>query len=181
METTDKSLNPFIFINEPATIHYIPFEVLRDSLVYLIKQFGPDLASPSLTCRAWRAVALELMNSRKRFVEDEVNVEGFICGLHLRSFVEFEMFSIKYLVISLKRAGKECIQLIARAVGPTLSSLIIDCLDKTSPECYEALGVFFEQCDGIRNLRLVNFDFGDDPVAFSRDIKEGFGRLSHLN
>jgi hypothetical protein len=39
-------------INEPATIKDIPFEILKKSFLFLVKELGSDLASPSLTCRA---------------------------------------------------------------------------------------------------------------------------------
>jgi hypothetical protein len=74
-------------IYEPATIHDLPFEVLKESFMHLIKDYGSDLASPSLVCRAFRAVALEVMNSRRIFVKTEEKPEHFVCGSHLRSLV----------------------------------------------------------------------------------------------
>jgi hypothetical protein len=169
-------------IYEPATIHDIPFEVLKDSFVFLVKQRGSDLASPSLTSRAFRAVALELMNSRMRFVNEGGRIAGLTCGLHLRSLVGLEMCTIKRLDVDLEFIGKELIPLIARLVSHTLSSLCLcsDAFDMSS-ECYDALGIFFEQCDGIRNLRLELFDFGDNPVAIPQNVKDGFNRVNQLN
>jgi hypothetical protein len=61
-------------IYEPATIHDLPFEVLKDSFLCLTNWSCSDFASSSLVCRAFRAVALELMHSRKEFIY-EVKIE----------------------------------------------------------------------------------------------------------
>jgi hypothetical protein len=168
-------------IYEPATIHDIPFEVLRESFLYLLKRVGSDLASPSLACRAWRVVALDLMNSRKRFVDrDRERVAPFLCGFHLRSIVGLERCMIKQIVLNLKHVGKEFIDVIARFSAPTITSLLVGCGRIASSECYDALDVFFKQCDGIRNLRLEYFDFGDDPITISQIAKDGFACLRQL-
>jgi hypothetical protein len=80
-------------IYEPATIYDIPLEVLRESFLLLSKEVSSDLASPSLACRAWRVVALDLMNFRKIFVDERDIIErvaSFLCGKHLRSIVGLE-------------------------------------------------------------------------------------------
>jgi hypothetical protein len=43
------------------------------------------------------------------------------------------------------------------------------------------LSFLFGQCDGIRNLRLELFDFGDDPAAIPQAVKDRFSRLSQLD
>jgi hypothetical protein len=77
-------------IYRPATIHDIPFdEVLREYFLSLLKLYGTDITSPSLACRAWREVALNAMNSRKRFAyRDRERVTQFLCGIA----------TIKYLI-----------------------------------------------------------------------------------
>jgi hypothetical protein len=114
-------------IYEPATIHDIPFEVIRESFIYLLTQFGSYLAFPSLACRAWRVVALDVMNSRKIFAADNERVESFICGLHLRSIVGLERSTIKHLEIDLNFVGKEYVEFLARFTSPTVSTLLIAC------------------------------------------------------
>jgi hypothetical protein len=168
-------------INEPATIHDIPFEVLRESCLLLLKRVGSDLASPSLACRAWRVVALDLMNSRKRISKNNGRIEPFICGLHLQSIVGLERCTIKHLVLGISSIGKEFIHLISRVVAPNLSNLLLCCNGVDPSECYDALGVLFELCEGIRNLCLDEFDFGIDPAAISQIVKDGFGRLRQLS
>jgi hypothetical protein len=170
-------------IYEPATIHDIPFEVLRESFLLLFKWNGSDLASPSLACRAWRVVALGLMNSRKRFVEAYDNIESYVCGVHLQSIVGLERSTIKHLIIDPEFFGADYIKLIARLVSTTLSSLALWFEDRgdQSSVCYDVLSEFLDQCDGIRNLRLEYFDFGDDPTSISQPIKDGFGRLLQLD
>jgi hypothetical protein len=168
-------------IYEPATIHDIPFEVLRESFIHLLKQFGSDLASPSLACRAWRVVALDLMNSFRIIVEGQGRIESFTCGLHLRSIVGLERCTIKHLVLNLDIVGKEYIPLIARFAATTLSSILISCGGIDSSECFDALDVIFKQCDGIRSLRIEFFDFGVDPESISQAVKDGLSRLKQLD
>jgi hypothetical protein len=110
-------------IYEPATIHDIPYEILRESFLHLMSRFGHDLVAASLACRAWRAVALNVMYSRKMFLKEGEGIYWFICGLQLRSIVGLERCTIKYLILEF--IGIEYIPLIARAVAPTLSSLLL--------------------------------------------------------
>jgi hypothetical protein len=170
-------------IYDPASIHDIPFEVLRESFLRLLKEFGSDLASPSLACRAWRVVALGLMNSRKIYLEGRGRIDSFISGLHLRSTVGLERCTITHIILDLEFVAKEYFDIIARFISLSLSSLVFWFEDREdqSSVCYEALDVFFTQCDGIRNLRLQYFDFGDDPIAISQAVKGGFGRLRQLD
>jgi hypothetical protein len=108
------------------------------------------------------------MHSRKRFVEEDGDgIEPFICGIHLRSIARLESCTTKQLILGLKSVGKEYIQLIARVVSTTLTSLFIIWKGTDSTGCYEALNAFFEHCDGIRNLGLELFDFGNDSSAIS--------------
>jgi hypothetical protein len=168
-------------IYQPATIHDIPFEVLRESFLHLLKKRGSDLVAASLACRAWRVVALDLMNSHKRFAADNGRIENFICGLHLRSIVGLERCTIKCLFLDLNSVGKEYIPLIAGVIAPTLSILWIGCSGIDSSVCYDTLDVFFEQCDGIRNLPLEDFDFGDDPASISQSLRNGMSRLRQFD
>jgi hypothetical protein len=78
-----------------------------------------------------------------------------VCGLQLRSIILLESCTIKQLAINLAFVGKELIPLIARAVAPSLSCLLIIGSKMRSSDCYEALDVFFVQCDEIRALRRV--------------------------
>jgi hypothetical protein len=168
-------------IYEPATIHDIPFEVLRESFLLLINWTDLNLASASLACRSWRVVALDLMNSRKRFAADE-RIASFVFGLHLRSIVGLESCTIKHLTIDLLVVAKEYVDILARYTSHTLYSLTLLFEDREDQSfvCYEALDVFFNQCDGIRNLQLLDFDFGGDPESISQISKNGFSRLRQL-
>jgi hypothetical protein len=122
-----------------------------------------------------------MMNSRTICLKAQVKIERIICGLHLRTIVGLERCTIKYLVLDAESAGKEYIDLLARYVSPTLISLDLACGGLESVECYEVLEIFFDRCDGIRNLRLEYFDFGNDPDSVSQTVREGFGRLSQLD
>jgi hypothetical protein len=171
-------------IYEPATIHDIPYEVLRESFLYLFNDFDSDLASQSLACRAWRVVAVDLMNSHKNFFDGgNVRIESNICGLHLQTIVGLESCTIKHLTIDLLVVAEEYIDILARYTSTTLSILALCFVDRgdQSSDCYEALNVVFKQCDGIQNLKLEYFDFGDDPASFSQNVMDGFSRLNQLN
>jgi hypothetical protein len=168
-------------IYEPATARDIPFETLKEGLLYLVKDCGSDLLFASLVCRAWRAVALELMSSRKRIVKNKEEVGRFVCGLHLRSIVGLERATIKYLSLNVEIVEKEYIDRIAQYVAPTLTSLLLLCGDQDPSDCYETLEVFLSRCDGIRNLRLYYFDFGTDPTSITPAIKNGMSRLRQLD
>jgi hypothetical protein len=146
-----------------------------------MSRFGHDLVAASLACRAWRAVALDLMNSLKEFGEEGESIERVICGLHLRPIVGLECYTIKHLQLEMEFVEKEYISLIARAVAPTLSSLWIGCFSNASEKCIEVLDIFFEECDGIRDLHLDFFDFGYDPSSISSSMKDGFNRLRQLD
>jgi hypothetical protein len=116
-----------VSIYEPATIHDMPFEVLRESFLYLISS---DIISASLACRAWRAVAFYFMNYRKEHPFISFGEKGIVrltCGLLLRSIVGLERCTIKHLELS--NVGSEYIILLAQLVAPTLSSLDASYLD----------------------------------------------------
>jgi hypothetical protein len=53
--------------------------------------------------------------------------------------------------------------------------------EESSGVCYAILDQFFSQCQGIRNLKIMCFNFGDDPSTTSQIIKDGFYRLSQLS
>jgi hypothetical protein len=145
-------------IYEPATIHDIPFEVLRESFLYLLNLLGSDLSSPSLACRAWRVVALDVMNSRKIFIHGQGNIESVISGLHLRSIVVLERCTIKHLIIILEFVAREHIPMMARLAAHSLSSLALCFNDRVADQssvCYEVLSAFLDQCVGIQNLLIL--------------------------
>jgi hypothetical protein len=119
--------------------------------------------------------------ARKRIFKYNGRIEPFICGLYLRSIVGLERCTIKHLVLGIPSIGKKFIHLISRVVAPTLSNLLLCCKGVDPSECYDALGDFFELYEGIRNLCLDEFDFGDDPAAISQIVKDGFGRLRQLS
>jgi hypothetical protein len=58
---------------------------------------------------------------------------------------------------------------------------LIGCEGIDFSKCYEALDVLFGKCDGIRNLGLELFDFGNDPSAISQIMKDGFSRLMQFD
>jgi hypothetical protein len=171
-------------IYHPATIGDIPFEVIQKALRLLGRA---DLVSASLSCRAWRQAAVEVIVDQKKF-DDQREIERFMCGMQLKSIVSgFEQYSIKKLDLDMRRIGIEYVRVMAQIVAPTLSILCL-CFkestdeddDETDLDCYEVLEAFFSSCLQIRCLRLEFFDFGDDPTSFTPTIKDGFGRLKSL-
>jgi hypothetical protein len=70
-------------IYHSATIGDIPFEVIQKALCLVGRA---DLVSASLSCRAWRQAASELIIAKKRFA-DQQTVERFFCGMQLKSIV----------------------------------------------------------------------------------------------
>jgi hypothetical protein len=174
-------------IYHPATIGDIPQEVLRKAFIYLLPGVT-DLVAPSESCRAWRPVAQELMFSWQSFGDIwRKDVERFLCGFHLQSLVfGLGSVSINCLDLDMKFVGVERLQMLARAVAPSLSSLSLVFYDgeATLPslDCYAVLEVVFLVCSRIRShLRFEGFDFGDDLALISPLIKEGFGRLERLD
>jgi hypothetical protein len=106
-------------------------------------------------------------------------MEEFIYGYKLNSLV-FGSSSIRFATLSLDIQWMriEQIPLIAQIVGHSLSSLDIN-LQCDYPRCYEILECFFTQCQWLRNLKLFEFDFDDDPVPLSFEV--GFSRLKQLH
>jgi hypothetical protein len=155
-------------INEPATIHDFPFEVIENCLKYLSPQ---DLVSPSLACRAWRPAAIGLIVSLFNLFGRGLKSTGrIVCGLQLRHLVFGEgSCNIK----------SGLILLIARQVAPTLSSLMIGF--RGSSNHYQILDIFLSQCLKIKSLQLRGFDSEKDPSMISSSIKEVFGRLNQLD
>jgi hypothetical protein len=94
---------------------------------------------------------MDLMNSRKRFVErDRKRVAPFLCGVHLRTIVGLERRTIKHLEIDLEFVAREYIDILARFTSSTLSTLLIACSEmERSRECYEALDVFSSNVMGF--------------------------------
>jgi hypothetical protein len=162
-------------IYHPVTAGDIQFEVIQKSFLPLGRE---DLVSASLSCRAWRQAAIELIITQKRF-DDQRAMASFACGMQLKSIIfGFEQYSIKTLDIVMRRVGKEYTGVIAQVVAPSLSSLRLDFYKDS--ECYEVLEIFFSSCLQIRHLRLVAFDFGDTPSSLSPMIKDGFSLLKSL-
>jgi hypothetical protein len=125
------------------------------------------------------------MNSRKRFGFGKGSIESYVCGLHLRSIVGLERSTIEHLDLDLEFIGIKYINIIAQFAASTLFNLTLwwfkDQDVYRSSECFEALSAFLNRCDGIRNLKLVYFDFGYDPTAISQAVKDGVCRLNQLD
>jgi hypothetical protein len=172
-------------IYQPATIADIPFEVIQKALRLVGRA---DLVSASLSCRAWRQAAVEVIVAQKEF-DDQRDMERFVCGMQLKSIVSgFEQYSIKTLYLDMRRISKDYVCVMAQTVAPTLSILCL-CFkepaeeddEETDLECYTVVETFFSSCLLIRDLRLDSFEFGDDPsLNFTPTIKDGFGRLKSL-
>jgi hypothetical protein len=159
-----------------ATIDDLPFEVLRESFLYLEPA---DLVSPSRANRSWRPTAQDVQQSR--FVVEKEDY-SLLCGIQLtRIAFGYDAYSIKHLVIDLYSVNRNYIPILARLVSPTLRTLDLDYFGVETSSHYVALDQFFSQCDGIRNLKLNYFDFGDNPSNISQTIKEGFYQLSQLS
>jgi hypothetical protein len=178
----DRIQRPSIY--HPATIGDIPFEVIQKALLLLEDD---DLVSASLSCRAWRQAAVELILAQSIYFYDEQAIEKFVCGMQLKSIVfGFKQYSIKRLVLIMPRIGIEHVRVMAKTVAPTLSTLRLQFDDPEEEDeesvlnCYKVLEAFFSSCLQIRCLRLDYFDFGDDPTSFTPTIKDGFGRLKAL-
>jgi hypothetical protein len=162
-------------IYHPATIGDIPFEVIQNSFLPL----GPA----SLSCRAWRQTAVEVILAKKGF-EDEREMGRFICGMQLKTIVSgFEQNSIKKLELDMIQVGADHVRMIAPFVASTLSTLHLKFKnprleeDGESDFDYKVLELFFSLCPWIRNLGLNCFDFGNDPSSLTPTIKDGFSRL----
>jgi hypothetical protein len=108
-------------INHPATIGDIPFEVIQKALLLLGRA---DLISASLSCRAWRQAAVELILAIKSF-DNERDMERFFCGMQLKSIVGFKQYPIKTLYLYMPRFGIDHARVMAQIVAPSLSSLIL--------------------------------------------------------
>jgi hypothetical protein len=127
-------------IYHTATVGDIPFEVIQKSFRSL---GSADLLSVSLSCRAWRQAAAELLVINIDF-KNKQKIERVVCGMQLKSIVSG--FSTDYL------------RVIAISVAPTLSSLSLKMGDYNEgmipSDCYEVLEAVFSRCLRIRNLVL---------------------------
>jgi hypothetical protein len=154
-----------------ATIGDIPFEVIQTALRLI---GSAELVSASLSCRAWRQAAVELILAHS-LLNNEQAMGRFISGMQLKKIVGFEQYSIKKLDLVLRRIRIEHVRGMIRILSPTLSILCLDFEGGESDlECYEVLEAFFSSCLQIRCLRLDYFDFGDDPSSLTPMIKDGF-------
>jgi hypothetical protein len=120
--------------NDTASIHDFPFEVIKNSLRFLPLS---DLVSASLSCRAWKPAAAELILSHVSYQDPEMHhdprnrlgaIEKLLCGLMLKSLVmNLKGFSIHHLLLDLDYVGDEYIG-IARSTK------------KLSPSYFPSLG-----------------------------------------
>jgi hypothetical protein len=157
-------------IYHPATIDDLPFEVLREALLYLEPA---ELVAPSRVNRSWRPAAQDVQRARVDFPRV---YRSLMCGIQLTRIVfGYDVFSIKHLEIDFDIVSNNCLAILARLISPTLHTLDISFAD------YEILDQFFSHCRGIRNLKLQYFDFGDDLALISQTIKGGFYQLSQLS
>jgi hypothetical protein len=139
-----------------------------------------ELIAPRSACRAWHPAASGLIYTRVNLADRE-RVERFVCGLHLRNTVFGNgSCKVKRLDLSLNDIGGECFSLLALLVATTLTSLGLRVAESSNINQYEILDIFLGQCDWVRNLCLVSFDFGDNPAAVTPTIKEGLARLNQL-
>jgi hypothetical protein len=163
-------------IYHTATIDDLPFEVLREAFLYLEPE---DLVAPSCVNRSWRPTAQDVQ--RSRFVVEKEDY-SLMCGIQLSRIVfGYEAYSIKHLDLKLRLVDRMHIPILARLASPTLRTLELDLYGVESGICYAILDQFFSRCNGIRNLKLIWFNFGDDPTIIPQSIKEGFYRLSQLS
>jgi hypothetical protein len=169
-----------ISIYHHVSIKDIPPEVLEKGLGYLLPSAKKDLVAACRVCSAWYPIASRLLMIVLDIKEEE-GCGQFICALHLQSVVfGLESFFIRRLVLRFSIC-KEDILLLTSFAAPTLSSLAIVFEIGDEPHaCYEALGVFFEECAGIQTLKLMYFDFGDNPDHITQTVKDGFSRLIGL-
>jgi hypothetical protein len=168
-------------IYHSATIDDLPFEVLREAFLYLEPE---DLVSPSFVNRSWRPAAQDVQRTQLKFKNGEKRLDAnLMCGIQLTRIVfGYKSFSIKHLVIDLRFVKRAHIPILTRLVSPTLYTLEINfSRDEESESSYAILDQFFSQCQGIRNLKLTSFNFGDESASISQTIKDGFNRLSQLN
>jgi hypothetical protein len=169
-------------IYHPATIDDLPFEVLRKAFLYLKPE---DLVAPSRVNRSWRPAAQDVQRARLHIEYNNRKRLGtsLMCGIELTRIVfGYEAFSIKHLVIDLRCAEREFIPNLVRLVATSLCTLEISFIYVgEAGGRYAILDQFFSQCHRIRNLKLQDFDFGDDPSFISQTIKDGFYRLSQLS
>jgi hypothetical protein len=94
----------------------------------------------------------------------------------------YEAHSIKHLELYLGLIDCAYVPILSRSLSPTLHTLDLDFEEEEeSGVCYSILDEFFSQCQGIRNLKLQGFDFGDDHAHISQNISDGFYRLSQLS
>jgi hypothetical protein len=170
------------FIYHPATIDDLPFEVLREAFLYLEPE---DLVAPSRVNRSWRPAGQDVQRAQLKIKKGHLETlnASLMCGIQLSRIVfGYEAYSIKHLELDLELVNREYVPILARLVSSTLCTLEISFINVgEAGGCYAILDQFFSQCHGIRNLKLLWFNFGDDPTTISQTIKDGFYRLSQLS
>jgi hypothetical protein len=147
-----------------------------------------DVATCRLVCRSWYRAAKGKGCLSIDFTDEMDENVTSIAGLGLQKMVGYDWFPVTNLMLFLGDVcNLTCIRMIARLVGPALSSLLIyNNLSGYGKEeddsfFYEVLSIFFENCPRIKSLYLDCFDFGNAPLSFLTDvIRSGMGRLLHL-
>jgi hypothetical protein len=175
-----------IFLKDTATIHDFPFEVIKNSLRFLPLS---DLVSASLSCRAWKPAAAELILSYVSYQDPEMHhdprnrlgaIEKLLCGLILKSLVMIlKGFSINHLLLDLDYVSDEYIGILSRFVNRSLSTLEVSFRrNQSSSSCFSLLELFFGKSVAIRNLSLSGCVLSSSiPPA----IVEGFSRIHQLH
>jgi hypothetical protein len=176
------SRNPRASIYHPATVHDLPYEVLRLALIYLLPR-RYDLLSPSLVCRSWNPVAQHLLDYR-------INIGrvAAICGLLRRSIVfGLENFPINVLSIEVDSSNEDCFYPLAILVAPTLSRLFLDFSRSELPPYLRhsildifILDTFLKVCKSIKRLELKDLVLKDDLISILPGIKHGLECLTNL-
>jgi hypothetical protein len=171
-------------LKEPATIGDIPFEVIKKGLMCLSPD---DLLSVSLSCRAFRPAAIEILLLAARFdVRRQERSNKWLCGLGLKSLVfGRESYTIKSLNLKLKSIGIGRVNEIVRLVSHSLTNLSLTSdpsFPNSSAYFIETLEIFFLHCPWIQDLKLISWDLRrEENIVIPQSVKEGFGRLTRLS
>jgi hypothetical protein len=96
----------------------------------------------------------------------ENKMERFVCGMQLKTIVSgFGKFSIKNLDLYMRRVGGGVVFVMSQVVSYSLTSLVLRF--GRGGGSYEVLGAFFSSYLLIRSIKLVFFDFGEDPISLT--------------
>jgi hypothetical protein len=140
-----------------------------------------DVATFRLVCRSWYRAAKDKGCLSIVFYEEVASSIKWIAGLGMQKMVGYDWFPVAKVVLFLDDVGDfTCIRMIARLVGPALSSLTLynNGRDEGPEFFYEVLSNFFRNFPRIKSLYLEYFDFGHMPLSFlSFVIRSGMSRL----